>query len=93
MRQAAISSTMAGRVDSLLSLGWGLGLTRDEILRGFFHRENRILLRKSQIFDLDTLFCSLHYCKKKFKKPDLLDLWKNPLAFPCLEAGDVARAT
>ena len=70
-----------------LYLGCGAAI-RHEILRGFFHRENRILLRKSQIFDLDTLFCSLHYCKKKFKKPDLLVLWKNPLTIPCLNRMD-----
>ena len=28
--------------------------SRQGIVRGFFHRENRILFRKSQIFDLDT---------------------------------------
>ena len=52
--------------------------------RGFFHRENRILLRKSQIFDLNTILYSQSYVKKKFKKPDLLGLWKNPLTIPCL---------
>ena len=64
---------------------------RERIVRGFFHRENRILLRKSQIFDLDTLFCSLHYCKKKFKKLDLLGLWKNPLTIPYLLAKALAK--
>ena len=29
---------------------------RDEIVRGIFHRENRILLRKSNISDKDTIF-------------------------------------
>ena len=57
---------------------------RHEILRGIFHRENRILLRKSQIFDLNTILYSQSYVKKKFKKPDLLGLWKNPLAIPYL---------
>ena len=61
-----------------------IAVGRHEILRGFFHRENRILLRKSQILDLDTILYSMCYVKKKFKKPDLLVLWKNPLAFPCL---------
>ena len=32
--------------------------SRQGIVRGFFHRENRILFRKSQIFDLDTIFYS-----------------------------------
>ena len=58
--------------------------TRDEILRGFFHRENRILLRKSHIFDLNTILYSQSCVLKKFKKPDLLGLWKNPLTIPCL---------
>ena len=57
---------------------------RDEIVRGFFHRINRILSRKNQIFDIDTIFYSPYYVKKKFKKPDLLGLWKNPLTIPCL---------
>ena len=29
---------------------------KDEIVRGIFHRENRILLRKSNISDKDTIF-------------------------------------
>ena len=40
---------------------------RDEILRGFFHREKRILLRKSQIFALDTILYSPYYIKKVLK--------------------------
>ena len=59
-------------------------LSRDEIVRGFFHRENRILLRKSEIFALDTILYSPYNIKKSFKKPDLLGLWKNPLTIPYL---------
>ena len=59
-------------------------MNRDEIVRGFFHRINRVLSRKNQIFDIDTIFYSPYYVKKKFKKPDLLGLWKNPLTIPCL---------
>ena len=40
---------------------------RDEILRGFFHRENRILLIKSQIFALDTILSSPYNIKKVLK--------------------------
>ena len=48
--------------------GWSLSvLARHEILRGFFHRENRILLRKSQILDLDTILYSMYYVKKSLK--------------------------
>ena len=65
--------------------------SRHEILRGIFHRINRVLFRKSQIFDLDTIFYLTYYVKKKFKKPDLLDLWKNPLTIPCLHAIDQCR--
>ena len=41
--------------------------SRHEILRGIFHRENRILLRKSQIFDLNTILYSQSYVKKSLK--------------------------
>ena len=41
--------------------------TREGIVRGFFHRENRILLRKSQILDLDTILYSMYYVKKSLK--------------------------
>ena len=40
---------------------------RDEIVRGFFHRINRILSRKNQIFDIDTIFYSPYYVKKSLK--------------------------
>ena len=36
-------------------------LCRERIVRGFFHRENRILLRKSQIFDLNIISYSQSY--------------------------------
>ena len=45
---------------------WPAG-TRDEIVRGFFHRINRILSRKNQIFDIDTIFYSPYYVKKSLK--------------------------
>ena len=63
----------------------GSGKFRHEIVRGIFHRENSILLRKNQISDVDTLSYSWYYVKEKFKKLDLLGLWKNPLTtIPCL---------
>ena len=40
---------------------------RDEIVRGFFHRINRILSRKNQIFDIDTIFYSPYYVKKSLR--------------------------
>ena len=42
-------------------------VSRDEIVRGFFHRINRILFRKNQIFDIDTIFYSPYYVKKSLK--------------------------
>ena len=59
-------------------------VVREENVRGFFHRENCILLRKIKVFDIDTIIVITKQCFKKFKKPDLLGLWKNPLAIPCL---------
>ena len=41
--------------------------SRLKIYRGFFHRENRILLRKSQIFDLDTILYSMYNFEKCLK--------------------------
>ena len=58
--------------------------SRHEILRGIFHRINRVLFRKSQFFDLHTILYLTYYVTKKFKKPDLLGLWKIPLTIPCL---------
>ena len=40
---------------------------RHEILRGFFHRINRVLLRKSQIFNLDTILYLPYYVEKNLK--------------------------
>ena len=40
---------------------------RHEIFRGFFHRENRIFFRKSQILELDTILYSMYYVKKNLK--------------------------
>ena len=39
---------------------------------------------KSEIFDIDTILYSPINIETKFKKPDHLGLWKNPLAIPCL---------
>ena len=46
---------------------WEVGI-RHEIVRGIFHRENFILLRKNQISDVDTLSYSPYFVKEKFKK-------------------------
>ena len=53
-------------------------LFRHEIFRGFFHRVNRILLRKSQIFDLDTILYSPYYVKKSFKTGPSRSMEKSP---------------
>ena len=51
---------------------------RDEIVRGFFHRINRILSRKNQIFDIDTIFYSPTMLKKSLKIRSSRSMEKSP---------------
>ena len=52
--------------------------SRQGIVVGFFHRVNKILLRKSQIFDLDTIFYSLYYVERSLKTGPSRSMEKSP---------------